>query len=45
VLAADGGELTLTIIQPGGVLGELSIADGGPRYADADRLVCQAPRP
>ena len=30
VRAADGGELTLTIVQPGGVLGELSVADGGP---------------
>jgi CRP/FNR family transcriptional regulator, cyclic AMP receptor protein len=34
----DGGELTLTIIQPGGVLGELSVADGGPRSADAETL-------
>jgi CRP-like cAMP-binding protein len=38
VRSADGGELTLTIIQPGGVLGELSIADGGPRSADAETL-------
>ena len=30
VRSADGGELTLTIIPSGGVLGELSIADGGP---------------
>jgi CRP/FNR family transcriptional regulator, cyclic AMP receptor protein len=36
--SADGGELTLTIIQPGGVLGELSVADGGPRSADAETL-------
>ncbi len=42
VRSADGGELTLTIIPPGGVLGELSIADGGPRSADAETLeACQ----
>jgi CRP/FNR family cyclic AMP-dependent transcriptional regulator len=42
VRSADGGELTLTIIPPGGVLGELSIADGGPRSADAETLeTCQ----
>src|SRR5438477_10597042 len=28
VHSADGGELTLTIIQAGGVCGELSVADG-----------------
>jgi CRP/FNR family transcriptional regulator, cyclic AMP receptor protein len=38
VRSADGGELTLTIIQAGGVLGELSIADSGPRSADAETL-------
>jgi CRP/FNR family cyclic AMP-dependent transcriptional regulator len=38
VRSADGGELTLTVIQSGGVLGELSIADGGPRSADAETL-------
>ena len=38
VRSADGGELTLTVIQPGGTLGELSIADGGPRSADAETL-------
>jgi CRP/FNR family transcriptional regulator, cyclic AMP receptor protein len=38
VRSADGGELTLTIIQPGATLGELSIADGGPRSADAETL-------
>jgi CRP/FNR family cyclic AMP-dependent transcriptional regulator len=38
VRSADGGELTLTIIQPGGVLGELGVADGGPRSADAETL-------
>ena len=36
--SADGGELTLTIVQPGGVFGELSVADGGPRSADAETL-------
>lgn len=42
VRSADGGELTLAIIQPGGVFGELSIADGGPRSADAETLeACQ----
>jgi CRP/FNR family transcriptional regulator, cyclic AMP receptor protein len=38
VRSADGGELTLTIVQAGGVLGELGIADGGPRSADAETL-------
>ena len=42
VRSADGGELTLTIIRPGGTFGELSIADGGPRSADAETLeTCQ----
>jgi CRP/FNR family transcriptional regulator, cyclic AMP receptor protein len=36
--SADGGELTLTVVGPGGTLGELSIADGGPRSADAETL-------
>jgi CRP/FNR family transcriptional regulator, cyclic AMP receptor protein len=36
IRSADGGELTLTIIQPGGVSGELGVADGGPRSADAE---------
>jgi CRP/FNR family transcriptional regulator, cyclic AMP receptor protein len=36
--AADGGELTLTVVGPGGLLGELSVADGGPRSADAETL-------
>jgi CRP/FNR family cyclic AMP-dependent transcriptional regulator len=36
IRAADVGELTLTIIQPGGVFGELGVADGGPRSADAE---------
>ncbi len=38
VRSADGGELTLTIIQSGGAFGEISIADGGPRSADAETL-------
>jgi len=38
VRSADGGELTLTIIPAGGVFGDLSIADGGPRSADAETL-------
>src|SRR5438132_8910845 len=38
VRSADGGELTLTVIAPGGVFGELSAADGGPRSADAETL-------
>lgn len=38
VRSADGGELTLTIIGAGGTLGELSVADGGPRSADAETL-------
>jgi CRP/FNR family transcriptional regulator, cyclic AMP receptor protein len=38
VRSADGAELTLTIIQPGGMFGEISIADGGPRSADAEAL-------
>lgn len=38
VRSADGGELTLTVLGPGGVLGELSAVDGGPRSADAETL-------
>jgi CRP/FNR family transcriptional regulator, cyclic AMP receptor protein len=38
VRSADGGELTLTVIQPGGVFGEISVADSGPRSADAETL-------
>ncbi len=38
VRSADGGELTLTVIQPGGVFGELAPIDGGPRSADAETL-------
>jgi CRP/FNR family transcriptional regulator, cyclic AMP receptor protein len=38
VRSADGGELTLTVLGPGGVLGELGAVDGGPRSADAEIL-------
>jgi CRP/FNR family transcriptional regulator, cyclic AMP receptor protein len=38
VRSVDGGEPTLTIIQAGGVFGELSVADGSPRSADAETL-------
>ena len=38
VRSADGSELTLTVIQPGGVFGELAAVDGGPRSADAETL-------
>jgi CRP/FNR family transcriptional regulator, cyclic AMP receptor protein len=38
VRSADGGELTLTVAGPGGVIGEVSAADGGPRSADAEVL-------
>ena len=38
VRSADGGELTLAIIDPGGMLGELGVVDGGPRSADAETL-------
>jgi CRP/FNR family cyclic AMP-dependent transcriptional regulator len=38
VRSADGGELTLTVIQPGGTFGQLSAADGGPRSTDAETL-------
>jgi CRP/FNR family transcriptional regulator, cyclic AMP receptor protein len=42
VRSADGAELTLTIVRPGGTIGELSVADGGPRSADAETLeACQ----
>jgi CRP/FNR family cyclic AMP-dependent transcriptional regulator len=38
VRSGDGAELTLAVVQPGGMLGELSVADGGPRSADAEAL-------
>jgi CRP/FNR family transcriptional regulator, cyclic AMP receptor protein len=36
--SVDGGELTLTVIQAGGLFGELSVADNGPRSTDAETL-------
>src|SRR6202167_4712424 len=36
--SADGGELTLTVIEAGGLFGELSVADNGPRSPDAETL-------
>lgn len=36
--SADGGELTLGVVGPGGTLGEVSVADGGPRSADVETL-------
>ena len=38
VRSADGGELTLAVVGPGGTLGEVSVADGGPRSADVETL-------
>lgn len=38
VRSADGGELTLTILGAGSMLGELGIIDGGPRSADAETV-------
>jgi CRP/FNR family transcriptional regulator, cyclic AMP receptor protein len=38
VRSADGGELTLAVIQPGGILGDVVAADGGPRSADAQTM-------
>jgi CRP-like cAMP-binding protein len=38
VRSADGGELTLTVVGPGGTLGEVSVADGGPRSTDVETL-------
>lgn len=38
VRSADGGELTLAVIRAGGMFGELGVADGGPRSADAETL-------
>ena len=38
VRSADGGELTLTVVPPGGVFGEFAAVDGGPRSADAETL-------
>lgn len=38
IRSADGGELTLTVIQAGSLFGELSVADNGPRSTDAETL-------
>lgn len=38
VRSADGAELTLAVVGPGGLIGELGIIDGGPRSADAETL-------
>jgi CRP/FNR family transcriptional regulator, cyclic AMP receptor protein len=38
VRSADGGELTLAIVHPGGMLGEPGVVDGGARSADAETL-------
>jgi CRP/FNR family transcriptional regulator, cyclic AMP receptor protein len=38
VRSADGGELTLTMLGPGTMLGEIGVADGGPRSADCEAL-------
>lgn len=38
VRSADGGELTLVVVGPDGTLGEVSVADGGPRSADVETL-------
>jgi len=38
VRSADGGELTLTVLGPGTMFGELGVADGGPRSADCEAL-------
>jgi CRP/FNR family transcriptional regulator, cyclic AMP receptor protein len=38
VRSADGGELTLTILGPGAMFGEIGVADGGPRSADCETL-------
>lgn len=38
VRSADGGELTLAAVGPSGTLGEVSVADDGPRSADVETL-------
>lgn len=38
VRSADGGELTLVVVGPGGTVGDVSVADGGPRSADVEAL-------
>jgi len=36
--SADGGELTLTVLGPSATIGEVTVADGGPRSADVETL-------
>jgi CRP/FNR family transcriptional regulator, cyclic AMP receptor protein len=36
--SADGGELTLAVLGPGAVFGEIGVVDNGPRSADAETL-------
>jgi CRP-like cAMP-binding protein len=38
VRSADGAELTLTVLGPGATIGEVSVADGGPRSADVETV-------
>jgi CRP/FNR family cyclic AMP-dependent transcriptional regulator len=38
VRSADGGELMLAVVEPGAVIGELGVIDGGTRSADAETL-------
>jgi CRP/FNR family transcriptional regulator, cyclic AMP receptor protein len=38
VRSADGGELMLAVVEPGAVLGELGVIDGGARSAEAETL-------
>jgi CRP/FNR family transcriptional regulator, cyclic AMP receptor protein len=38
IRSADGGELTLAVVPPGGLLGEIGVVDGGSRTADAETL-------
>jgi CRP/FNR family transcriptional regulator, cyclic AMP receptor protein len=38
VRSADGGELMLAVVEPGGVIGELGVIDGGVRSAEAETL-------
>jgi len=38
VRSADGAELTLTVVGPGVTVGEVSVADGGPRSANIETV-------
>jgi CRP-like cAMP-binding protein len=38
VRSADGAELTLTVVGPSATMGEVSVADGGPRSADVETV-------